>query len=144
MFEKMLGPTKILVWKRILVLKMYFKKDFFKTNKIAAKKIWALTKISVWKVIWGPKNIGSKEVSTPKKLGTKSLVKIRPETAEILLIWINVVRTYMLDKCNHDKWHLLKISSKSSQLQLRYCSCGQMFSGHMLPGQMLPGHMLPG
>ena len=30
---------------------------------------------------------------TPKKLGPKSLVKIGPVTAEILLIWTNVAKT---------------------------------------------------
>ena len=32
---------------------------------------------------------------TPKKLGPKSLVKIGPVTAEILLIWTNVTRAYV-------------------------------------------------
>ena len=31
---------------------------------------------------------------TPHKLGPKSFVKIGPVTAEILLIWTNVTRTY--------------------------------------------------
>ena len=32
---------------------------------------------------------------TPKKLGPKSLVKIGPVTAEILLKWTNVTRVYV-------------------------------------------------
>ena len=32
---------------------------------------------------------------TPKKLGPKSLVKIGPVTAEILLIWTYVTRAYV-------------------------------------------------
>ena len=32
---------------------------------------------------------------TPKNLGPKSLVKIGPVTAEILLIWTNIIRAYV-------------------------------------------------
>ena len=39
------------------------------------------------------KNILVHKNHDPKKLGKKSLVKIGPETGEILLIWTNVTRT---------------------------------------------------
>ena len=50
---------------------------------------------------FGEKKFGAKicvlqKLSHPKKLSPKSLVKIGAVTAEILLIWTNVVRTYML------------------------------------------------
>ena len=42
-----------------------------------------------------PKENLSRKIKTPKKLGPKNLVKIGPETAEILLIWTNVTRAYI-------------------------------------------------
>ena len=43
-----------------------------------------------------PKNMWSTKNKDPKKLNPKRLVKIQSVTAEILLIWTNVARTYML------------------------------------------------
>ena len=43
----------------------------------------------------GPKTFCSTKIMTPCKLGPKSLVKIGPVTAEILLIWTNFARVYV-------------------------------------------------
>ena len=41
-----------------------------------------------------PRAFWSTKIMTTKKLGPKNLVKIGPVTAEILLIWTNVIRAY--------------------------------------------------
>ena len=52
--------------------------------------------------IFGPKNLGvivqinvGPQQLKPKKHGSKKLVKIVSVTAEIMLIWTNVARTYV-------------------------------------------------
>ena len=43
----------------------------------------------------GQKKCCPKRIKALKKLGPKSLVKIRSVTAEILLMWLNVARNYV-------------------------------------------------
>ena len=65
--------------------------------------------ILVQKNFWSKEVLSKKCLSTklrPQKLGPKSLVKIRSVTAEIMLFWTNVARTYVAEL--HDSWHLLK------------------------------------
>ena len=50
------------------------------------KKFWIERKFD-------PENVGSKKIKACKKMGQKSLVKIRSLTAEIFLIWTDVART---------------------------------------------------
>ena len=42
--------------------------------------------------MFGPRTFWPTKIMNPKNLGPKSLVKIGPVTAEILLIWTNVAR----------------------------------------------------
>ena len=58
------------------------------------KKNWGSENNSRFKKILESNKILVKKVKAPKKLGTKSVVKIGPVTAEILLIWTNVTRAY--------------------------------------------------
>ena len=50
------------------------------------KKFWIERKFD-------PENVGFKRIKACKKMGQKSLVKIRSLTAEIFLIWTDVART---------------------------------------------------
>ena len=44
---------------------------------------------------FGPRTFWPPKIINPKKLGPKSVVKIGPVTAKILLIWANVTRAYV-------------------------------------------------
>ena len=44
---------------------------------------------------FGPRRFKSTKIMPPKKWSPKSLVKIGPVTAEILVIWTNVSRAYV-------------------------------------------------
>ena len=46
--------------------------------------------------IFGLRRIWSVKIISPKKLDPKSLIKIGPVVAEILLIWTNIARAYIL------------------------------------------------
>ena len=71
-----------------MVHKIFEFKKFFGFNKIADLKFW------VWKRFC-PRTFWSTKLMTPKKLGTKSFIKIGPVSAEILLISTNVTRAYV-------------------------------------------------
>ena len=73
--------------------------------------------------------------------------KIGSSTVEVFLIWTNVTRTNVAwtnvivtvgicSRYSHES--TFKVSSKSGQLQLRYCWYGHMLLWLMLAGQMLP------
>ena len=106
------------------------------------KKIWVWNKFLVWKVL-GSKKFGLKKLClktfwsqntlTPKKVVTKSLVKIEAVTAETLLMWKNVARAYVA--LTNVTLRVVSLS-KSDQEQLRYSWYGQMSPGQRLPGQM--------
>ena len=59
-------------------------------EKFWVKKFW-VKKIKIFGV---QNNFGHKNEG-PKKIGSKSLVKIRSVTTEIFMIWTNVARTYI-------------------------------------------------
>ena len=65
------------------------------SNKIAGSKMLGLKKILGLKRIKCPRKIWPTKIINPKKLGPKILVEIGAVTAEILLIWTNVVREYI-------------------------------------------------
>ena len=94
---------KILVQKNFGFEKFVSLRQFWVQRKIdfeiffGSNKLWALIKFCVLKKFC-PRTFWSTKIMTPKKLGPKSLVKIGPVTAEILLIWTNVTRAYVARK----------------------------------------------
>ena len=68
-----------------------------KQNNVGTKH-FLVKKIFVSKYTLSKKKLVNKDYDS-KKLGPKSLVKIRAVTAEIMLIWTIVVRTYV-DRTN--------------------------------------------
>ena len=123
--EEILGPSKFRVrkkvWKIVGLKKLGVHKNFRSEKKFwLRKKAFGYEKSLVWKNFWfakffesdkiagpqilGPKNFGPNLLSNnilvhknydPKKLDSKSLVKIAPATAEILVIWTNVAGAYV-------------------------------------------------
>ena len=65
--------------------------EFLVQNFLALNKCLVQNRIKKF----GPKTFWSTKIMTPKKLGQKCLVKIRPITVEILMIWANVARAYV-------------------------------------------------
>ena len=104
----------------LLKKNFWSKKIFGLKNFLVCKVVWVQQKLLVHKFLalnnFGSKKFGSKDVVSknilvhknydPQKIG----FKIGPATAEIMMIWTNVARTYMLPRqSHHDSWHLLKI-----------------------------------
>ena len=85
------------------------------------------------KSILSKKEYWSTKIKAPKKLGTKSLVKIRSVTSYIMLIWINVTRTYAA-------WTIVTMTVKEgpSNLQLNLVKIVSLTYEILLPGQMSP------
>ena len=71
---------------------------FVVKKKFGSEKNFGLKK-------FGPGAFWPTKIMNPKKLGPKSLVKIRPVTAEILLIWTNVARAYV-SRTNVDRTYV--------------------------------------
>ena len=74
--------------------------NFFRVIKLLVKIIWPPKNCGLKKSFWSEKDFWFKkfwstEIKALKKLGPKSFVKVGSVTAEILLIWTNVARTYV-------------------------------------------------
>ena len=71
----------------------------FKNKKIMTRK-WFIVRYQIFKNLQAGgwivvlNNFQSKKINFPPKKGPKSWVKIGSVTAEIMLIWANVARTY--------------------------------------------------
>ena len=105
--EKRFGSgKKIGVWENFGLKSILGLEFFLCPIKLWVQKCWALKKFWVWKKFIVRKKFGSKEVWSksilahknyePQKLGPKSFVKIRSVIAEILLIYTNGARTYVV------------------------------------------------
>ena len=85
---KSVGSTKIFGQKEFTPKKYYWSKMLGPEKFWIEKIFWARKRFLGWKIL-------VHRNQSPKKLGPKSLVKIRPVTAKILLIWTNVARAYV-------------------------------------------------
>ena len=118
--KKKFGSEKMWVWKSS-GQKFFWFESFLLLDKNAGPKNLSLKTISGWKNLglkkFCPRTFWPTKIRNPKKLGPKSLVKIGPVTAEILLIWTNVARTNVVvvicSRCSQEA--TFKVSSKSVQ-----------------------------
>ena len=95
--KKNLGP-KMFCTKNVAQTnlgKFFFTQQIVGTTNIWVQKVKKIGYQKVWQKKYLGKNVGQQDLKPPKKLGPKSLVKLRLVTSEILLIWINVTRTYV-------------------------------------------------
>ena len=93
-FLKILGLKNKVRFEKILGPKKFEFKIFSGSNRFSGLKLWALIKFWVWKKFF-PRTFWSTKIMTQHKFGPKSFVKIGPVTAEILLIWTNLIRAYV-------------------------------------------------
>ena len=79
----------------ILLRPKFIKQENFGLKKmLALKKNLCLNKFGSKQVL--SKTFWSTKIMTPKKLGQKSFVKMGPVTAEILQIWTNTTKAYVV------------------------------------------------
>ena len=81
-------------WSEKFWVRKKFEFNFFGPVKFLVSILGVLIKFGVLKKFC-PRIFWSTKILNKKKLGPKSLLKIVPVTAEILLIWTNVTRAYV-------------------------------------------------